>query len=118
MRVKRGGGDGGHRGLRSIQQALGRDDFARVRIGIGRPDAVRGVTDWVLAPFDAAELPVLDAALAAAVDAVQIWALAGVTAAMNRVNRRPSPPAAAAHAPPGSDTAEPARDRGPRDVGN
>ena len=53
VRAKRGGGLAGHNGLRSLAEALGRQDFLRVRIGIGRPERGdrRPVADWVLQPF-------------------------------------------------------------------
>jgi PTH1 family peptidyl-tRNA hydrolase len=83
VRVKVGGGAGGHNGLRSIIQHLG-PDFVRVRIGIGRPPAGVGVTDHVLSRMDAA---VRDAVPRAA-DAVEAVVEAGPEAAMNRFNVR------------------------------
>jgi PTH1 family peptidyl-tRNA hydrolase len=83
VRVKVGGGAGGHNGLRSIIQRLG-PDFVRVRVGIGRPPAGMGVTDYVLSRMDAT---VRDA-IPRAVDAVQAVVEDGPEAAMNRFNVR------------------------------
>ncbi len=83
VRVKVGGGAGGHNGLRSIIQRLG-PDFVRVRVGIGRPPAGVGVTDYVLSRMDAA---VRDAVPRAA-DAVEAVVEEGPEAAMNRFNVR------------------------------
>lgn len=70
IRLKRGGGEGGHNGLRDISKALGTKDYLRVRVGVGRPSGRRDTADHVLAPFTATEretLPILvdDAAEAA-----------------------------------------------------
>jgi peptidyl-tRNA hydrolase, PTH1 family len=83
VRVKAGGGAGGHNGLRSVIQRLG-PDFVRVRVGIGRPPAGSGVTDYVLGRMDAA---VRDAVPRAA-DAVEAVVEDGPEAAMNRFNVR------------------------------
>jgi peptidyl-tRNA hydrolase, PTH1 family len=83
VRVKVGGGAGGHNGLRSVVQRLG-PDFVRVRVGIGRPPAGVGVTDYVLSRMEAA---VRDAVPRAA-DAVEILVEEGPEAAMNRFNVR------------------------------
>jgi peptidyl-tRNA hydrolase, PTH1 family len=81
VRVKVGGGAGGHRGLRSIIQRLG-DDFIRVRIGIGRPPIGVTVTDYVLGRMDAATRY----AIPRAADAVEAVLQDGPEAAMNRFN--------------------------------
>jgi PTH1 family peptidyl-tRNA hydrolase len=83
VRVKVGGGAGGHNGLRSIIQRLG-PDFVRVRVGIGRPPAGMGVTDYVLSRMDAT---VRDA-IPRAADAVEAVVEDGPEAAMNRFNVR------------------------------
>jgi PTH1 family peptidyl-tRNA hydrolase len=83
VRVKVGGGAGGHNGLRSIIQQLG-PDFVRVRVGIGRPPAGVGATDYVLGGMDAA---VRDTVHRAA-DAVEAVVEDGPEAAMNRFNVR------------------------------
>ena len=83
VRVKVGGGAGGHNGLRSVIQRLG-PDFVRVRVGIGRPPAGMTVTDYVLSKMDAT---VRDAVPRAA-DAVETVVEDGPEAAMNRFNIR------------------------------
>jgi PTH1 family peptidyl-tRNA hydrolase len=83
IRVKVGGGAGGHNGLRSIIQELGAD-FVRVRVGIGRPPAGVGATDYVLSKMDAT---VRDA-LPRAADAVEAIVEDGPEVAMNRFNAR------------------------------
>jgi PTH1 family peptidyl-tRNA hydrolase len=83
VRVKVGGGAGGHNGLRSVIGRLG-PDFVRVRLGIGRPPVGMGVTDYVLSGMDAA---VRDAVPRAA-DAVEAVVESGPEAAMNRFNVR------------------------------
>ena len=83
VRVKVGGGAGGHNGLRSIIGRLG-NDFVRVRIGIGRPPAGLGVTDYVLGKMNST---VRDA-IPRAADAVETVVEEGPEAAMNRFNAR------------------------------
>jgi len=95
LRVKRGGGDGGHRGIRSMIERLGEGDFIRVRIGVGRP-RVGEVTDHVLGGFQPADRPLLERALVRAADAATMVLREGLSAAMNRHNRAEDedPPAA------------------------
>jgi peptidyl-tRNA hydrolase, PTH1 family len=83
VRVKVGGGAGGHNGLRSIIGRLG-NDFVRVRIGIGRPPAGVTATDYVLSRMD----PVVKDAIPRAADAVEFLVEHGPEAAMNRFNVR------------------------------
>jgi peptidyl-tRNA hydrolase, PTH1 family len=83
VRVKVGGGAGGHNGLRSIIQNLG-SEFVRVRIGIGRPAVGMTVTDYVLSRMDA----VVRDAVPRAADAVEAVLEEGAEAAMNRFNVR------------------------------
>jgi PTH1 family peptidyl-tRNA hydrolase len=83
VRVKVGGGAGGHNGLRSIIGRVG-NDFVRVRIGIGRPPAGVTVTDYVLSRMD----PVVRDAIPTASDAVEFVVEHGPEAAMNRFNVR------------------------------
>lgn len=88
VRVKQGGGTGGHNGLSSIVAELGTDVFNRVRIGIGRPDNTNmPARDWVLSRLretDIELLPVLDTA----VDCIETIITDGIEAAMNRFNQR------------------------------
>jgi peptidyl-tRNA hydrolase, PTH1 family len=83
VRVKVGGGAGGHNGLRSIIGRMG-NDFVRVRIGIGRPPTGFGVTDYVLSRMDS----VVKEAIPTAADAVEYLLEHGPEAAMNRFNVR------------------------------
>jgi len=83
VRVKVGGGAGGHNGLRSIIGRVG-NDFVRVRIGIGRPPVGMTVTDYVLSRME----PVVRDAIPTAADAVEFVVEHGPEAAMNRFNVR------------------------------
>lgn len=89
LQLKRGGGTAGHRGLDSIVEALGRADFPRLRVGIGRPPLGRDPVDYVLSEFEEDERERLEAALARAEEAVLAWLEVGTEAAMGRVNVRP-----------------------------
>ena len=91
IKLKRDGGTAGHRGLESIVEQLASRDFARLRVGIGRPPPGQEVADFVLSPFSAAEEQLLDPALEAAVAAVEAWSGLGMAAAMNVVNAQPAP---------------------------
>jgi peptidyl-tRNA hydrolase, PTH1 family len=88
LQVRLGGGLAGHNGLRSVASALGTPEFARVRIGVGRPGRgdPRSVADFVLSGFPA-EVHV-DALVARASDAVETVAREGLDAAQNRYNDR------------------------------
>lgn len=88
LRVKAGGGHGGHNGLRSIIDALGHGDFIRVRIGVGRPPAGGDVSNYVLSRFNSAERQALDELLDQAVAAVETTLARGASAAMNEFNSR------------------------------
>lgn len=81
IRLKVGGGHGGHNGVRDVAKALGTPDFARVRVGIGRPPGRRDAADWVLDPFSAADRKALPLVLADAADAVEQLIDAGLVAA-------------------------------------
>ncbi len=86
IRVKNGGGHGGHKGLRSIVEHLGSRDFIRVRVGVGRPPEGVDTADHVLSPFEVSERATLEEVLAHAADAVMMVVEEGVSAAMNRYN--------------------------------
>lgn len=87
VRVKQGGGTGGHRGLSSIIASLGADEFSRVRIGIGRPPGRMDPSDFVLSPFSPKEWPEMEVAISEAADAVLTVVKEGADAAMNRFNK-------------------------------
>ena len=84
VRLKTGGGHGGHNGVRDIAKALGTADFPRVRVGIGRPPGRQDPADWVLAPFGKADRDVLPSLLADAADAVEMLVEDGLVAAQQR----------------------------------
>ncbi len=90
LRVRPGGGAGGHRGLADIQERLGRDDFPRLRFGIGRPPPGEDPVAYVLAPFAPDEEEALGARLECAADAVETILVEGVTPAMDRFNPAPA----------------------------
>ena len=87
LRVRAEGSSGGHRGIRSIIEALGTQSFPRVRVGIDRPPGRMDPVDYVLEPFDAQQQELLNDAIAYAVEAVECWLAEGVVAAMDRFNR-------------------------------
>ena len=85
LRLRQGGSDGGHNGLKSIIAGLGSSNFKRVRVGIGRPEA--GTTaDYVLSGFQGEEEKTFNAAIDRAAEAVLTILGAGMSAAMNKFN--------------------------------
>jgi peptidyl-tRNA hydrolase, PTH1 family len=86
LRLKRGGGDGGHNGLRSISAALGNREYARVRFGIGRPPGQQDPADFVLREFAAAQRKELPFLIDRAADAVEVLIAQGLEAAQNQFN--------------------------------
>jgi len=83
LRLKRGGGDNGHNGLRSLSSALGSRDYLRVRFGIGRPPGRQDPADYVLKDFSAAERKELPFHLDRAADAVEALLTGPLEAAQN-----------------------------------
>jgi peptidyl-tRNA hydrolase, PTH1 family len=90
LKLKLGGGLAGNNGLKSIKAHLGTDEFARVRVGIGKPSSARQGADHVLRPPGKAERTELDVVVQEAADAVELILDAGFEAAMNRYNTAPS----------------------------
>ncbi len=88
LRVKAGGGSGGHRGIDSIIASLGTGDFPRVKVGIGRPPGRMEPADFVLKRFRDDEWLEIDVTIAEAADAAVSVVTDGLEAAMNRFNRR------------------------------
>lgn len=86
LRLKRGGGAGGHNGLRSIGRALGTRDYARLRVGIGRPPGRQDPADFVLSDFPARERGELGVTLEQAADAVEAVVELGFEAAQQRLH--------------------------------
>lgn len=86
IRLRQRGSSGGHHGLESIEQHLATREFARLRIGIGRKDGAREITDHVLGRFNAIEAAVMEKVLTAAADQLECWLDAGIQKAMNQFN--------------------------------
>lgn len=86
VRLKLGGGEGGHNGLRSIANALGTKDFQRVRIGIGRPPGRKDPAAFVLEPFNASERAEVPTICELAADATELLIQVGVEPAQNQVH--------------------------------
>ncbi len=104
-RIRRDGSSGGHNGMRSLIRHLGTEGFARLRVGVGRPDreadgqtgggrnasaqseAAGGLVRHVLGTFSREEVPIVEAAEGRAAEAVLDWALNGVEHCMNELNR-------------------------------
>jgi PTH1 family peptidyl-tRNA hydrolase len=87
IRIKKGGGDGGHNGLRSIRKAIGTGDYYRVRLGIGRPPGRQAPADFVLQPFTSSQRTELPNFLTRAADAVETLVRRGLDVAQNEFNR-------------------------------
>ena len=87
LRLRERGSSGGHLGLESIEAALGSRDYARLRVGVGYADADE-LREHVLEGFDQDEEATVAEVVALAADAVECWAGEGMTAAMNRFNRK------------------------------
>jgi PTH1 family peptidyl-tRNA hydrolase len=98
LRIRPRGSSGGHRGLASVIDCIGTENFPRLRFGVGRPgDATATTVDWVLQDFSESEESALNPVVASAAEALATLAAFGVTPAMNRYNRAldfPDPPGA------------------------
>ena len=90
LRVKFGGGDNGHNGLKSIRRALGTGDFSRVRLGIGQPPGRQDPAEFVLKPFGSAERKELPDLVQRGADAIESLVLSGLEATQNRFNADPT----------------------------
>lgn len=86
IRIRRSGSAGGHRGIASLIERLGRNDFPRVKIGIGHPEGPIEVVDYVLQAFSPDVAPLIDQAVAGAADAVEVFLTDGLDAAMRQFN--------------------------------
>lgn len=89
VRLKRGGGEGGHNGLKSISAAIGSRDYVRLRVGIGRPPGRMDPADYVLRDFGPAERAGLGVTLEEAADAVEDLVLLGLEKAQLRLHTAP-----------------------------
>ena len=88
LKIKKGGGSGGHKGVDSVQRELDFDDFLRVKMGIGRPEEVLSPEDYVLSPFSADQTDNLTEFLERGSEAVMSIVEEGADRAMNRFNKR------------------------------
>jgi PTH1 family peptidyl-tRNA hydrolase len=91
IKLKIGGGSGGHRGVESIAAGLGIHDFPRLRLGIGRPPSRGDTVAYVLSSFTPEEMTLGDGGLERAVEGLELWLRDGPVAAMNQLNRSPEP---------------------------
>jgi len=87
IRLKLGGGDNGHNGLRSLRRSLGSGEFHRIRLGIGRPPGRQDPAEFVLRPFAGSERTEVDLLCAETADAVEVLVRQGLPAAQNQFNR-------------------------------
>ena len=90
LRVKFGGGDNGHNGLKSIRKALGTGEFFRVRLGIGRPPGRQDPADFVLKQFGSAERKELPDLVQRGADAIESLVVHGLETTQNRFNADPA----------------------------
>jgi|SRR5580658_4863281 PTH1 family peptidyl-tRNA hydrolase len=86
IRLRAGGSSGGHHGLESVEQHLASREFARLRIGIGRKEGSREITNYVLGKFDPGESGLLEKVLERASNQVETWLEAGIEKAMSQFN--------------------------------
>ena len=91
VKLKIGGGEGGHNGLRDISKALATKDYLRVRVGVGRPPGRMETADYVLRDFSAPEKKELPFLLGSAADAVEILVRDGLTAAQQKFHPAKAP---------------------------
>ena len=88
LRARAAGSAGGHNGLKSIIGALGSEDFARLRIGVGGGEPRRDLADHVLGRFAPDERPIIAEAVARSADAAELFVAEGIAPVMNRFNRK------------------------------
>jgi len=86
LRLRPGGGSGGHHGLESVEQHLGTREYARLRVGIGRQSGAREITGYVLGRFSSTEAALADKVLTVASDQAETWLEAGIQKAMSQFN--------------------------------
>lgn len=93
LQVRFGGGDGGHRGVRSVVTELAAENFGRIRMGVGRSTTDAETVDHVLSAFTDEEWALAEAMATRAAEAVQVWMREGLNTAMNRFNpwKKPKP---------------------------
>ncbi|MBA2302742.1 MAG: aminoacyl-tRNA hydrolase [Acidobacteria bacterium] len=88
LRTRARGSAGGHNGLKSIAGSVGSDEFARLRVGVGRGDDRRDLADHVLSKFDASERVIVVETVDRSADAVELFVAEGIGPVMNRYNKK------------------------------
>lgn len=88
VRMRPKGSDGGHNGLKNIQELIQTQEFARIRFGVGHDFAQGGQIDYVLSPFSDEELKVVDEKSKTIITGIKDWALAGIQRAMSSLNSK------------------------------
>ena len=88
LKIVSGGGDGGHKGIRSIVEHLGTKNFPRIKIGIGRPEAPILPEKYVLGKFEPAEKEMIEQKMEVVLDGIRILLQKGIAAAMTEINQR------------------------------
>ena len=88
LRIRPGGTDAGHNGLKSLQDAMGTSDYPKLRFGIGNDYSKGFQSDFVLGKWKSEEVPLVKRKIEKAVEAIETFALQGITAAMNQVNNQ------------------------------
>ena len=86
MKIKEGGGHGGHKGVRSIIEQIGSADFLRIKVGIDKPERPAEGADYVLSPFDDEQLPLVEEGMDQASEAIEAIIVSGKDKAMSRYN--------------------------------
>lgn len=86
LRMRSGGSDGGHNGLKSIQESLGTTQYPRLRFGIGNDFSKGRQVDFVLGKWTAEEEPLVKLKIEKSVEAIESWATAGLATTMNKIN--------------------------------
>jgi PTH1 family peptidyl-tRNA hydrolase len=86
IRLKTGGGDNGHNGLKALRSSLGSGDYLRARLGVGRPPGRQDPADWLLRDYPAAAREELGVQVERAADAVELLIREGLAAAQNEYN--------------------------------
>ena len=91
LRLRVGGSDGGHNGLKSVAESLASKEYARLRFGVSEPPREereqRGTADFVLRPFSTDEWPLVEKTVGRAADCIETFIREGAAAAMNQFNR-------------------------------
>jgi PTH1 family peptidyl-tRNA hydrolase len=87
IRFRPGGSDGGHKGLRSVEELLGTRDFPRLRVGVGVPPRGEDMVEWVLSPMPGEEEEEILSLLPLLAEGMDLWIREGVEPAMRRFNR-------------------------------